>query len=96
MATIDLRPLVYFESAPEGPASLQSVIASCCCDLDATVAESYNGLGQTWSNLVVSPADGTSQTDYDFYLGGTSGSDATDPIFTGTPGDSGAYFASGS
>jgi hypothetical protein len=61
-------------------------------DLDATLSDSYSS-GQVWHNLVPAPADGSAQTDYDFNLGGTSGSGADDPTFTGTAGDAAAYFA---
>lgn len=75
-----------------GGVSLQSVVTSCVCDLDATIAASYT-TGQTWSNLVPNPADSSAQTAYDFYLGAGSGSSTDDPTFTGTPGTTSAYFA---
>lgn len=71
---------------------LDGVLPSTCCDLDATIADSYTS-GQTWANLIASPADGAGQTDYDFYLGADGSVSTDDPTFTGTPGDSGAYFA---
>lgn len=71
---------------------LDGVLDSVCCDLDATIEDSYGGSGQTWANLIASPADGADQTDYDFYLGDDGGATA-DPTFTGSAGDAAAYFA---
>lgn len=73
--------------------SLQDIVASNVFDLDATQSASYGGSGQTWSNLTASPADGANQTDHDYYLGDGSGSDAADPIFTGSAGSQSAYWA---
>lgn len=55
--------------------------------LDAGDANSYGGTGQTWAD--------TSGNGYDFYLGATSGSEASDPTFTGTAGalSSSEYFS---
>ena len=72
---------------------LQGSVASCCADLDATIAASYGGSGQTWANLIAAPADSAAQSAYDFYLGATSGSSTDDPAFTGSPGSSAAYWA---
>ena len=52
---------------------------------DAADIGSWSGSG-TWNNLVTSPADGAAQSAYDLQLGSTSGSDANDPTFVGTPG----------
>ncbi len=82
-----------FTPATGGATYLDSVLASTCCDLDATIAASYGGSGQTWSNLIASPADGATQTDYDFWLGAGSGSASNDPTFTGSAGDPAAYFS---
>lgn len=60
---------------------LDSVISSVCCDLDATISASYGGSGQTWANLIASPADGAAQTDYDFFLGADGDSSTDDPAF---------------
>lgn len=72
--------------------SMQDVIASTVFDVDATMQGSYSGSGQTFSNLVTSPADGESQTAYNLQLGTTSSPSTDDPTFTGSAGDSGAYF----
>lgn len=72
---------------------LDSVISSVCCDLDATISDSYGGSGQTWANLIASPADGAAQTGYDFFLGADGSSSTDDPAFTGSAGDSAAFFA---
>jgi hypothetical protein len=71
---------------------LDSVLASASGDLDATFAASYSGSGQTWSNLIASPADSSAQTDYDMFLGATGTATSDDPTFTGTPDTSSAYF----
>jgi hypothetical protein len=54
--------------------ALGSLVSSCVFDLDATIAASYSGSGQTWSNLETTPADSEAQTAYDFYLGADSSS----------------------
>ncbi len=75
-----------------GTGFLDDVISSVCCDLDATIAASYTS-GQTWANLIETPADGTGQTYYDFWLGVDGSATATDPTFTGSADDPAAYFA---
>lgn len=72
---------------------LSSVISSTCADLDATIAASYGGSGQTWSNMVLAPADGAAQTDYDFYRGTTSAVQSFDPVFNGSAGSQAAYWS---
>lgn len=72
--------------------NMQNIIPSANFDADATVAESFTS-GQTWANLVASPFDSEAQTAYDLQLGATSGSSTDDPTFTGSAGDSAAYFA---
>jgi len=72
---------------------LSAVISGVVFDLDATIEASYAGTGQTWANLVPSPADGSAQSDYDFYRGTGSGSSTDDPTFTGTANDPAAYWA---
>ena len=74
-----------------GGGSLQSIVSSCVFDLDATQEASYGGSGTTWVNLVAAPADSEVQTAYDATLGDgvTAG---LMPTFTGTAGDSGAYW----
>lgn len=74
------------------PSYLNSVLASTVCDLDVTVAASYPGTGTTWANLVAAPADGASQTDYDFRTGDGATS-STYPAFNGTAGSASAYWS---
>lgn len=62
-------------------AYLDGVLAGVLMDLDATESASYPGSGTTWLNL---SANGGST--YNMPFVGT-------PVFTGTPGDNGAYFA---
>lgn len=80
-------------SGGEGGSYLDTVLTSVCCDLDATVAGSYNGSGQLWKNLTASPADGASQSDYDFHLGADATASTDDPTFTGAAGDMAAYWS---
>lgn len=75
-----------------GDGSLKDVISSAVFDLDATKSASYSGSGTTWSNLVLSPADASAQTAYDFYTG--DGVTSTKyPTFTGSAGSAAAYWA---
>lgn len=60
---------------------LDGVLDSVVFELDATVSDSYSGSGETWSNLTSSPADGSAQTDNDFYLGGAATTDGDEPTF---------------
>lgn len=73
----------FYSSEGESDASLASVISSACFDVDATIEDSYGGSG-AWKNLISSPADGASQSDYDF----------TNNVmtFNGTVGDQAAYW----
>lgn len=73
--------------------SMKGLVSSSVYDIDATQAASYGGTGQTLSNLVASPADGALQTAYNFYLGANNTATTDDPTFTGSAGDSAAYFA---
>ena len=76
-----------------GSSYLDGVISSVCCDLDATISGSYGGSGQSWANLISAPADGSAQTDYDFYLGSDASTSTNDPTFTGTADTPSAYFS---
>lgn len=70
---------------------LDSVMDSVCCDLDATISQSYGGSGLTWANLIQNPADGLTRGSYDFHLGeGETAS--TFPTFNGTAGSMAAYW----
>ena len=70
--------------AVEESDNLDGVVDSTVFELDATDADSYSGTGTTWSNLISSPADGASQSDYGFTIGDVS--------FVGTADDPAAYF----
>ena len=70
-----------------------SMPSSVMFDLDATQSASYDGSSQTWANLQPSPSDGAGQTEYDYHLGSTGSATTDDPTFTGTSGDSAAYFS---
>lgn len=82
-----------FAAGPGPGGGLQDEIPSTCFHLDATDAASYPGSGQTWANLIASPADGSGKTDYDVWLGATSSSSTDDPTFNGTAGDAAAFFS---
>lgn len=71
---------------------LGSIVSSCVFDLDATISDSYGGSGQTWANLETTPADGSGQTAYDFYLGANNTATTDDPTFTGSAGSQSAYW----
>lgn len=86
------RPRPRFVPAAGSP-YLDGVLASTVFDLDATIAASYGGSGQTWANLIAAPADGSAQTAYDFYRGATSAANTDDPAFNGSAGDPAAYWS---
>ncbi|MBU0800813.1 MAG: hypothetical protein KKA05_07385, partial [Alphaproteobacteria bacterium] len=75
-----------------GPADLATVLASTVFDLDATITDSYAGTGTVWHNMIISPADGAAQTDYDFYRGNGASSN-TYPTFNGSAGSAAAYWS---
>ena len=72
--------------------TIDSIIASVCCDIDATLSASYGGSGQTWANMISSPSDGAAQADYDLFLGADGSSDTDDPSFVGIANDPAALF----
>ena len=76
------------------PVFLDDVINSVCFDLDATIAASYDdGVdSQKWFNLISSPADGESQSAYDFYRGVDGSASTDDPTHNGTVGNDAAYW----
>ena len=67
-----------------GDTGLQADVPSTCFVLSASDAASYDGSSQTWSNIVETPADGSAQTDFDFYLGDTGSASSDDPAYIGT------------
>ena len=76
------------------PSSVDKYFGGAILQIDATMAKSWDGINtQTLYNTVGAPADGVLTSAYDFWLGNTSASEATDPNFTGTVGDKNAYFA---
>lgn len=74
------------ESGGGGSYPTGSVVYLCASD-----ASSYSGSGETWANLIPSPADGASQTDYNFSFGDTTSTEGDEATFTGTAGVPGAY-----
>lgn len=84
--------MIYKPSAGGGYNAMGNLVASACCDLDATIAASYGGTGQTWANLETTPADSSSQSANDFHFGDDGTATTDDPTFTGTPGSGSAYF----
>ena len=79
--TFIIDPYKFGAGGGGGDGSLSDVVSSACIDLDARVSDSYGGSGQTWSNLVTSPNDGSSQTDGDFHLGTDGSAGGDDPSF---------------
>jgi hypothetical protein len=73
--------------------SISSIISSAVFDLDATRTTSYSGTGQTWNNLIATPADSSSQSTYNFYFGADANASTDDPTFTGSAGSPSAYMA---
>jgi hypothetical protein len=48
---------------------LDSIESTTCFDLDGRISQSYSGSGTDWLNMVVSPSDGSAQSDYDMTIG---------------------------
>lgn len=74
-------------------APLSSIISSAVFDVDATIAASYPGSGQSFRNLIASPADGALQSAYNLDVGGTSSAESNDPLFVGSGGLPSDYFS---
>lgn len=70
-------PATSGSSGGSGP-SMADTLSSCVFDIDITQSGCYDG-SQTLSNLVSSPADGSNQSDYDFYLGADASASSDDP-----------------
>lgn len=75
-----------------GGGSLQSNVPSTCFCMESSKSASYGGSGVTFENNITTPADGSSQTDWDIYRGDGSNS-STYPTFNGSAGSPGAYFS---
>lgn len=85
-------PSTHFSGLVRGPMSpLGSVLSSTIADLDATIATSYTS-GQTWANFEGSPADSSSQSDNDFFLGVDGNPSTDDPSHVGPVGSASARF----
>jgi hypothetical protein len=69
--------------------NIQTVVASAVMDIDLTALACYGGSGITLNNLVVAPADGSAQSDYNLQFGNGSTS-STYPAFSGTAGSQSA------
>ena len=80
-------------SSKDGGGGVASMLPSAIADLDVTQVNSYNGSAQTWTNLLGAPADGSSQTDSNFFLGSDAVVRTNDPTFNGTAGDGAAYWS---
>ncbi len=59
--------------------TLQDIAPSIIMDISANITKSYNGTGQTLSNIVASYG-----TDYDFWLGADGNSGTDEPTYSGT------------
>jgi hypothetical protein len=73
--------------------TMSGLLPACVFDIDATQESSYPGTGQLLMNNMPSPADGSEQSAYDFYLGTNSAATSTDPSFVGAAGDPDACFS---
>ncbi len=73
--------------------NIQPIVPSVVFDIDSTSGLSFDGTSQTWANLVATPADGSSQTAYDFLRGSDSSASANDPSFVGSPDTRSAEFS---
>lgn len=88
------RALSSFAGAADVTSSI--VTSGLVCYLDAGDGRSFaGGSAQKWRNMTTSPADGSSQNAYDFFLGASSSSESTDPTFVGVSGGRSAndYFS---
>lgn len=66
----------------QGPTRLiHGLPPSTVFQLDAALASSYPGSGQTWANIRERPADGSAKTAYDFWLGRDVNATTDDPTF---------------
>ena len=59
-------------------------------ELDAGLSASYGGSGETFANIVIAPADGEGQTEYDFYRGADADVESDGPTFNGSAGNNSA------
>lgn len=88
-----LLPSAVISKHASGATGIQAVVPSAVYQLDATVTGSYSGSGQSWLNMIQSPADGSTQATYDHWLGTTSSVEPTlDPVFVGVAGTSSNYW----
>lgn len=72
---------------PPSSQYLHDIFPSTVFDLDARMADSYGGTGNTWFNLCENPADGSLQSAYNFTRRGTQ-------TFVGDVGSPSAHFLS--
>lgn len=73
-------------AGPSGPTLLNSIDGlNVEFELEATLADSYDGTSQTWVNLESAPQSGADPTIYNFYRGIDDTSSTDDPTYSGTP-----------
>jgi len=77
--SIIINPYAFSSSSPA-----VSLPASTVFNLEASNTDSYDGSTdlQTWKNTIASPADGSSQSDYDAWLGNDGTASTDDPSFS--------------
>lgn len=85
-------PVTHFGEGARLFNPLGSLVPSTVCDLDATIGASFTS-GQKWLNLEDTPADGSSQTQNDYFLGNDGNASTDDPTFNGTPDTVAAFFS---
>lgn len=84
---VNFSSLGTFDAALYAP-----LLDSTVMDLDATIAASYSGSGQTWFNLKLAPADSSPASSYNVTLGSSTSPGTDDPTFVGTAGTPSAYW----
>jgi hypothetical protein len=93
--TDEIRPILRSDepvivSAPPvvSIATLADATSTVVFELDVALTASYDGSGDTWSNVITSPADGETQDRYDFIAVSAGGI----PNFVETSSRASAYF----
>ena len=76
-----------------GVKPLNKIVSGCELDIDATVYDSYTGVGENVLNIEPNPASGSAQSAHDMYLGASATTDGDEPTFNGIAGDAAAYFS---
>lgn len=76
-----IDPFRYSTGGGETPDPSTYTTSGIVAYWDASATASFPGSGQTFANLIASPADSSAQADYDYTLGDSSANVSKDPIF---------------